>query len=145
MGGFSWDVDYVLFQPVQPRSAGVSAKVSSIVTSRKNPKVSLNYYLFRASFDYFNSLNFRAPFIFAHLVCTKIKGARKRPIFAHFDARKLMGARNSQISFMSRKIFFKGSDIILRMCKGSFLIREAYQAEHKEKENKKARSRKQYQ
>ena len=86
------------------------------------------------------SPNFRAPFISAHLVCAKMKGARKRPIFVHFDAQKLMGARNSEISFMSRKIFFKGSDFILTMSKGSFLIREAHQAEHKER----LRSRKQY-
>ena len=44
-----------------------------------------------------------------------------------------MGARNSEISFMSRKIFFKGSDFILTMSKGSFLIREVHQAEHKER------------
>ena len=87
MGGFSWDVDYVLFQPVQPRSAGVSAKVSPIVTSRKNLKASLNYYLFRASFDYLNSLNFRAPFIFAHLVCAKIKG-REKGLFSRTLMRK---------------------------------------------------------
>ena len=61
-------------------------------------------------------------------------------IFVHFDARKLMGARNSEVSFMSSKIFFKGSDFILTMSKGSFLIREAHQAEHKER----LRSRKQY-
>ena len=73
--------------------------------------------------DYLNSLNFRAPFIFVHLVCAKLKGARKRLIFAHFDARKLMGARNSEISFVSRKIFFKGSDFILIRSNGSFLIR----------------------
>ena len=98
------------------------------------------YLLLKLFNGYLKFLNFRAPFIFAHVVCAKIKGTRKRPIFAHFDARKLMGARNSEISFMSRKIFFKGSDFILTMSKGSFLIREAHQAEHKER----LRSRKQY-
>ena len=38
---------------------------------------------------------------------------------------------------MSRKIFFKGSDFVLIMSKGSFLIREAHQAEHKEVKVKK--------
>ena len=90
--------------------------------------------------EYLNSSDFRALFIFAHLVCAKIKGARKRPIFAYFDARKLMGARNSKIYFMSSKIVFKGSDFILTISKGSFLIREAHQAEYKER----LRSRQQY-
>ena len=43
---------------------------------------------------YLNTLNFRAPLIFAHKKCAKIKGARKRPFFAHSAARKLKGARN---------------------------------------------------
>ena len=45
-------------------------------------------------FEYLNTFNFRAPFIFAQEKCAKIKGARKRPIFAHSAARKLKGARN---------------------------------------------------
>ena len=90
MGGLSWDIDYVLFQPVQPRSAGVSAKVPPIVTSRKNLKVILNYYLFRASFHHLNSLNFRVRALglrenkrgakkafFRALSCAKIDGCAK--------------------------------------------------------------------
>ena len=60
---------------------------------------------------YLNSLNFLAPFIFAHLVCAKIKGERSRTIFAHFDARKLMSARNNEVFFQQESLF-KGSNFI---------------------------------
>ena len=60
---------------------------------------------FPFSLSFYNILTL-IPLIFAHLVCAKIKWARKRPIFAHFDARKLMGARNSEIFFYEQENLF---------------------------------------
>ena len=105
-----------------------------LLAARKADAIALYFMHTIEEKTYLNSLNFRT------LGLRENKKGAKRSIFAHFDARKLMGARNSEISFTSRKIFFKVSDFILTMSKGSFLIREAHQAEHKER----LRSRKQY-
>ena len=59
-----------------------------------NNKISLKEHTKIKEYEYLNTLNFRAPLIFAQEKCAEIKGARKWPIFAHSTARKLNGARN---------------------------------------------------